>query len=233
MKKCKTTMDSHSSSEHHHHRCPHNHHQAHLKPNTSIAFLQCISSQCKLIKKSFHQKVVKSTTSAIEIGHRLRAQVWLLPTAILLQLFLLLSQSNASAAVNILCSDPVHYGTLELLIKQAEIPNGVCDLESECDLFVRIFVDGALIGQSRVSPNSNRPAFNEYFKIESVTNISTLRLVVMDDDRQDSLTEPPDEPDEIFEIFLRIDEDILAEGRNGKQMEVDGYSLKGIGAMGK
>lgn len=136
-------------------------------------------------------------------------------------------------AVNILCSDPVHYGTLELLIKQAEIPNGVCDLESECDLFVRIFVDGALIGQSRVNVNSNRPQFNEYFKIESVTNISTLRLVVMDDDRHDTLTEPPDEPDEVFEIFLRIDEDILAEGRNGKQMEVDGYSLKGIGAMGK
>lgn len=36
-----------------------------------------------------------------------------------------------------------------------------------------------------------------------------------------------DENDEIFEIFLRIDEDILNEGRNGKQMEVDGYSLKG------
>lgn len=140
---------------------------------------------------------------------------------------------NNAMAVNILCSDPVHYGTLELLIKQAEIPNGVCDLESECDLFVRIFVDGAMIGQSRISVNSNRPQFNEYFKIESVTNISTLRLVVMDDDHQDSLNEPPDEPDEIFEIFLRIDEDILAEGRNGKQMEVDGYSLKGIGAMGK
>jgi hypothetical protein len=145
--------------------------------------------------------------------------------------FLVFCQQNVTA-VNILCSDPVHYGTLELLVKQAEIPNGVCDLESECDLFVRIFVDGASIGQSRISVNSNRPQFNEYFKIESVTNISTLRLVVMDDDRHDSLSEPPDEPDEIFEIFLRIDEDILAEGRNGKQMEVDGYSLKGIGAMG-
>ena len=137
-------------------------------------------------------------------------------------------------SVNILCSDPIHYGTLELLIKQAEIPNNVCDLESECDLFVKIYVDGNFIGQSRTNMNSNKPLFNEYFKIESVTNVSTLRLIVMDEDRLENMgSDLQDENDEIFEIFLRIDEDILNENRNGKQMEVDGYSLKGIGAMGR
>lgn len=137
-------------------------------------------------------------------------------------------------SVNILCSDPIHYGTLELLIKQAEIPNNVCDLESECDLFVKIYVDGNFIGQSRTNLNSNKPLFNEYFKIESVTNVSTLRLIVMDEDKLENIgSDLNDENDEIFEIFLRIDEDILNENRNGKQMEVDGYSLKGIGAMGR
>ena len=123
---------------------------------------------------------------------------------------------------------------MKFCIKQAEIPNNVCDLESECDLFVKIYVDGNFIGQSRTNMNSNKPLFNEYFKIESVTNVSTLRLIVMDEDKLENIgSDLGDENDEIFEIFLRIDEDILNENRNGKQMEVDGYSLKGIGAMGR